>query len=285
MKFYMGEVLGLPEKVWPKTHAGSTVHSVLESLYLDKYRHHYDAIKEAGTIQASPAIMRLVRAWQYKTKVNDAIIADIDPMAMVVINHTNFLDEGAIERFKPEYEFRLNLKNGGVVKGFFDRFARYKDGPVIWDYKSQGKLFTEEAVLNSFQSLTYQLAVWRIFKELAEVRYVMLRFPPNKKSPTRHLQITPPATPAILEGFESYLEYMYGVVNNFGPEEARSNFMTDEGFCRNVCSFFGPKTYISIRKKATKELVKNYLPEFAPLPGDDEYAEESRHGGCPRFNS
>lgn len=285
-RFYASEYLLWPEKVWPRTHCGSIVHGVLECLYRDRHRHHHDVIKTAGTIHASPAVSRLVRAWQYKTKVNDILMADIDPMTMVVINHTNFLDEGAIRRFEPEHEFTMVLSNGGKIRGYIDKMAQYEDKWVVWDFKSQKDRFTEDELKNSFQSTMYQWYIWKTFGALAEIRYVLLRHPPTKKTPDKHLQITPPATPAQLIGFETYLEHMFNVINDFGPKDAESAMkMDDDGFCRNVCSYYTPKTYIAIRKKDTKQLVKTYLPEYAPPLKPDEYAEELRHGGCPRWNS
>lgn len=284
-KFYAGEYLKVPEKTWPKTHAGSCVHSVLEALYREKNRDLYDLAKETQTIYSSPALTRLVRAWQHKTKVDDKIIADIDPMAMVAINHTNFLDEGAVKRYGPEYEFDMTLRNGGKIKGYIDKMADYGNGQwIITDYKSQGKLFTAEELKTSYQSLMYQWVVYKRFGVLAEVRYIMLRFPPNKKEPSRHVQITMPATVAQLEGFELYLEHMYERVVEFGLKDAYVNFKDDKRWCQNVCTYFKPTSYTSIKKRGTNALVGNYMPGTEPALKEDEYAETLHHSGCPRFN-
>lgn len=284
MKYYLSRVEMLPEKTWPRTHAGSASHSVLEALYSEKHRHHYEAVKNAGSIYASPAIQRLVNVWQWKTKMEDSIVADIDGMCMVAINETNFLDEGATKRFEPEHEFRLTLKNGGTVKGFIDRLAEYGDQFVIWDYKTQRDKFTNEEVLNNFQSLVYQLYVWRTFGKMAEVRYLMLRHAPTKRFPNRHLQVTPPATPAQLEGFSIYLEHMHNVMNNFGLEEAQLKYHEDRGFCDRVCSYRKSFPYVRVTKVKTGELVGKYFLDFCPQIKDDELAERCTFKGCLRFN-
>lgn len=283
-RFYASEYLLWPEKVWPKTSVGTVAHAVFEALYPDKHRHHYDTIKAAGTIYASPAIARLVKIWQWKTKVIDDLIKDIDPMVMMTLNHTDFLDTGATRRFEPEHEFTMVLKNGGKVRGYIDKLAFYGERAIVWDFKSQKNRFESDEVSDNFQSLVYQWYVYRTYGLLAEVRYILLRHPPTKRDPSKHIQITMPATPAQLAGFELYLEHMYGVINRFGSEEAKTNFKDDYGWCRNVCSYFIPREYVSIRKRADKSLVGNYLPEHAPEIKDDEYVEKLRHPGCPKHN-
>lgn len=284
MKFYLGEILGLPEKVWARTHAGSAAHSVLEALYRNKHREHYEAVKKHQTIYASPGITRLVKFWQQKTKMENDIVADIDSMCMVAINHTNFLDEGAIQRFEPEHEFKMTLPSGGVVKGFIDRMAEFSDAFVINDYKTARNKFTKAEVANSYQSLVYQLYVWKTFGKLAEVRYWFLRHGPTKMTPKKHLMVTPPATPEQLKGFESYLEYMWNVVNSFGLVEAHSGYCSDQGFCDRVCSYRNPMDYISIKDKNTGELVGNYMLDNVPQLKDNHVAETMHFDGCAKFN-
>ena len=284
-RFYAKEYLLWPEKVWPRTKVGSIAHGILEVLYPEKHRRIHDLVKESGTIHVHPPLTRLLRAWQFKTKVVDELIADIDPMVMLVLTQTNFLDEGATRRFEPEHEFTMTLKNGGKIKGFIDRLAFYGNQAIVWDYKSQKDRFEREEVENSFQSLVYQWYIWKTYGLLAEVRYVLLRHPPTKKDPARHIQITMPATPAQLEGFEAYLEHMWVVINQFSMQDAYANFKEDDpGFCERVCTYYRPKNYVSIKKRETGELVGNYLPEFAPEAKEDEYVERLRFAGCPKYN-
>lgn len=284
MKFYMGEVLGLPEKVWPRTHAGTIVHSVLECLCRDKHRHHHDAVVAAQSVYASTAIGRLIRTWQYKTKVGDDIIADVDNMCMVAINHTNFLDEGAIRRFEPEHEFKMTLENGVVVKGFIDRLCQMPDRWIVHDYKTARQKATKAEVRDSYQSLTYQLYLWKTYGALAECRYYFLRHGPTKMTPQKHVMVTPAATPEQLAGFEKYLEHMGKMVNSFGIEEAHSGFCTDSGFCEKVCSYRRPLNYWAVVDKTSGQTVATYMLDNRPQISDNQILEERSHNGCPKFN-
>ena len=287
MKFYLHEILGLPEKVWPRTSAGSASHSVLEALRRDKNRGYHDEVKKAQTIYAVPAIERLVRAWTHKTKMPPEIVADIDWMCLVGINHTNFLDEGATKRFDPEHEFRMTLANGAVIKGFIDRLAEHGETFIIHDYKTARDKHDRDEVEDSYQSLTYQLYVWKTFGKLAEVRYYFLRHPPSKRYPANHVMITMPATPEQLAGFELYLQHMWVVINHFGLQEANAHFCADEGFCDRVCSYRRPFRYMLVTK-ADGSTEKYWIdPKKVDLPyqvKQDEKSEILSHPGCSRFN-
>ena len=225
------------------------VHIVLECLYYPKHRKHYDTIKAAQTIYASQAVTRLVRRWQIKHGISDALIADIDPMVMLVFNHVNFLDEGAIKSFEPEHEFNIILRNGGWIVGFIDRMVEFSDRFIIRDWKSQKDRFKKHEIEDSFQSLVYQLYVWKQFGKLAPVEYILLRHPPTRLNKDKHLQVTKPATPAQLAGFELYLEYMAEVFNSFTEKDAMQSPCKDEGFCRNVCSYFRPFSYMVVTNR------------------------------------
>lgn len=287
MKFYLNEILGLPEKVWQRTSAGSCAHSILELLRRDKWREYHDKVKDAQTIYVIPAMARLVRAWAYREKMSDEIVADIDSMCLVAINHSDFLDEDAVERFEPEHEFKITLPNGAVLKGFLDRFARLKDVFRITDYKSSRNKKTKAEVVDNYQSLCYQLFVWLTYKMPAEVRYIFLRHPPTKTAPAKHLMITPPATEAQLKGFAHYVQYMWEWINSFTEEDAESNYCTDQGFCDRVCSFRVPFKYMVVNKKGEKERRYWIDPKTGELPYQVQPGEEyeiREHGGCKRYN-
>lgn len=288
MKYYLSRVLLLPEKTWPRTSAGSAAHAIFEALYRDYYRPksrgYYAAIKAAQTIYACPTIKRLLRSWIHKTKMPINVSDDIDAMILLVINETDFLDLGATRRFDPEYAFEFKLRNGGTVKGFIDRLAQYHEQFIIHDYKSQRDRFDDEEVRDSFQSLVYQLFVFKTFGALSEVRYYLVRHPPTKKMPHKHVQITMPASPTQLAGFELYLEHMHDLMNRFTAKDATTGYHADEGFCERVCTYRRPFSYLSVRKRATGKLVGNYLLDTAPHLADDEIAETLAFRGCPRFN-
>lgn len=290
MKFYLREIMNLPEKQWPRTSAGTVVHAILEALRKDKHRKHHDIVKQEQSIYASPAIGRLCRAWIYKLSVPDNIAADIDAMCMVAINHSDFLDLGADERFPPEHEFLLELPNGAVLKGFIDRLARYGDVFKITDYKTSKDKKTKAEVIDNYQSLSYQSYIYKVYKKLAEVRYVFLRHAPTKLHPQKHMMITKPASPAQIEGFLHYVQYMWELINNFGEKEAKSGYCQDEGFCERVCSFRRPFSYMVVTKKDGSDERRYWIDPKAPegeLPyraKADEVVEIRQHSGCPKWN-
>lgn len=283
MKFYLREYLRMPEKVWPRTIAGTVCHSILEALATEKHRYHYDVVKEKGSIYASGAIARLARTWKAKHNISDQVFDDIDAMCMVALNHTDFLDKEAVEKFAPEHEFQFTLPNGGTVKGFIDRLARHTDKFIIWDYKTAREKFTKNDVAESFQSSVYQLYVWKTFQMPAEVRYVFLRHPPTRTTPQKHIMVTPPASPIQLAGFEDYLCYMSDLVNHFDENVAKTNYHADEGFCQRVCTYRNPFEYNSIRKLDGTH-VGNYLLDSTPQLKDDEVMETLWFKGCARWN-
>lgn len=287
MQYYLHEILGLPEKVWARTSAGSCSHAVLEALRKDKNRAYHDEVKKAQTIYAVPAIERLVRAWTHKTKMPSEIVADIDEMCLVAINHTNFLDLDASERFEPEHEFNITLPNGAVLKGYIDRFARYLDLFLLHDYKTARKKKSTEEIVHNYQSLCYQLFVWLTFGKLAEVRYYFLRHPPSKRHPNNHVMITMPATPAQLEGFAVYVQHMWELINRFGMKEAVAGYCKDTDFCDRVCSYRKPFKYMVVKKGDEKPRKYWIDPKTNQLPyevKDGETYEVLSHFGCPRWN-
>lgn len=284
MKFYLKEYMNIPEKIWPRTIIGSVCHSVLEALRRAKHRKHYDTIFAAETIYASPAITRLVKIWQDKHKIAQELIDDVDPMVMLVIQKTNFMDVEADEVFDPEHEFILVLPSGGKVKGFIDRMARYGDVIRVTDYKSQKEKFPKKKVVNSFQGLTYQLYIFRKFGLLAWIEFVLMRHPPTKRTPEMHLQIMKPSTPEQLAGFEMYLDHLHASIQNFGWTEACSNYHKDSGFCKNVCSYYRPMEYLALKKKETNELVGTFMIDNPPQVPDDCYVETLYSKGCPKWN-
>lgn len=290
MQYYLKEVLDLPEKVWARTSAGTVTHGILECLYRDKHRAHHDLIKTKGTIYASRAVTRLLRAWTHHLGMPPDIVADIDAMCMVAINSSDFLDEGATKRFEPEHEFKLVLENGAVLKGIIDRMAEFGEIGRVSDWKSARNKKTKAEVLNSYQSLCYQLYYWMKHGKLAEVVYYFLRHAPTKMTPKKHIMVTPPATESQLRGFAAYVQYMYEYINAFGIEEAHSGYCQDQGFCDRVCSYRVPFTYLSVTKKGSTDKSRRYWidPKTGAIPyvvKPDEDSEILSHGGCPRFNA
>jgi hypothetical protein len=288
-KFYCNEVLKLPEAPNAKTVTGSCLHSILEALIKPKHRKHYELIKAAQSIHASPAISRLVRWWKVKHSIPEDIIADVNPMTLLVINDTDFFCEGAEELYPPEHEFLFETKTA-PLKGFIDKLARYKDYMKIIDYKSKGKRFTDDELRNNYQASVYQLYVWKKFKLKSIVEFVMARHAPTKRTPDKHLQIVPAKSEAQLRGFEIYLESVGERFQSFGLEDAYSDFAAHDpkrkSFCQYVCQFKNAFDYIAVLKKTDKgnELVKTYSMDAKIELAEGEFSEIRHFNGCPAFN-
>lgn len=293
MAYWYARVLKLPEKVWPRTVIGSLCHSLFECLRHARHRHHYDAItapKTSVDYTLSPAVARLVRAWKVKHGIADDLLADLNAMLYVglilVDYHWEKADRdetGAPKAYGPEHEFDLVLRDGTEIKGFIDDMAEQDSVMVVRDYKSQRYRFDADELSNSIQAAVYQLYVWSRFGKLARVEFVLLRHPPTKRTPDKHLQVVPPASPMHLGGLTDYIQSVSARVNQFGLEDAWSSPCQDVGWCRNVCSFYKPMSYWSLVKRGdpAQTPIKGYPIDTPPTEvAPDEMLVRKEHPGC-----
>lgn len=230
---------------------------------------------------------RFLCALRTKWAIPADLWSDIEPMCLLAIEQTNYLDEGAIEILGPEHPFELTLPGGGIIRGVVDRAAIYQreDGSrfaVISDYKSQGRRFTEADLVNNIQALVYQLFIWKTYSIPASVEFVMLRHPPTKRTLDKHIQRVEPASLDTLEGFEYYLDHMNRVFEGFGLSDAYDHFCDDWGFCRNVCSFYRAFDYWQSTDSITGDLVANYPLDKKPEPCDNQVVTRRTFKGCPK---
>lgn len=293
MAYYYARVLKLPEKVWPRTVMGSLAHSIFECLRHKRHRKHYDLITSPRThvdYELSPAVARLVRAWKVKHGISNELLADLNGMLFVGLVLVDFYwtiankdKDGQPITHGPEHEFLLKLDDGTEIKGFIDDMGEQGDIMVIRDYKSQKKRFDEDELVNSIQAAIYQLYVWTKFGKLARVEFVLLRHPPTKRTPEKHLQIVPPCSALHMDGLVHYIKNVSAKVNQFTMEDAWTSVCTDEGFCRNVCTHYAPHPYWVVVKKGDKletpirsSIVESDLKDIGP----DEIILAKQHNGC-----
>lgn len=275
----------MPEKTHPKTAVGSLCHIIFECLKNPRHKHHYDLIcEEPFDVYRSEAISRLIDWNSRKLNIERYLLNDLNSMIEIGLKKIDFFHEKALERFAPEHKFIITLPSGATIKGFIDDMARYEDKFIIRDYKSQGKKFTKDELTNNIQAAIYQLYVWETFKMPAVVEFILLRHPATKRKPENHLQVVEPKNEYQFAGLKSYLDHMYGVVNNFGLSEAYSNFCENRGFCENVCQFKNPKFYQSV-VDANGELVYNLDMDQKPDKLEDgQKVIVKQYLGCPKFN-
>lgn len=292
-KFYCNEVLKLPETIHPKTITGTCAHSILECLLNPRHKRHYDLVmsgsKSDQSIYNSPVIKRFVKIYQNKYRLDQVLIDDLDSMVMVVLQLTDYLEKQSDEAFPPEHEFLITIgEQNYQIRGFIDRLARKGDLYLIKDYKTQGKRFDEDELANNFQAAMYQLYIWKKFKSLSTVQFIMLRHPPTKRDPQKHIQVVRPRTPEELAGFEEYLLFIGEIFSNFDQSHAQMHFCADDpktkGFCTYVCQFRNALTYQSLLDKEGNLLKNVFLNEtLTPDISKGETVEIRSYPGCPRF--
>ncbi len=299
MAFYYSRILRLPEKEWPRTVVGSLLHSICECLRHPRHRHHFDAITLGGTkvdYTLSPALARLVRAWQVKHAIAADLIADLDGMLHVCLNLLDFhwkkADLDLLTKqpltYGPEHEFTLDLGAGVIIRGYIDDMAQVDGIMVIRDFKSAKNKPTAAEVPHTVQAIVYQLYVWQKFKMPARVEFVYVRHPPTPRSPQRHLQIVQPASAMHLDGFSDYVRSIHAQVSQFGLEDAYSAPCDDWGFCKNVCTHYAPHPYWHVARGddplGVAPLSSHLTVEGATVAAAKEKGAlvlERKHAGCP----
>ncbi len=279
--FYQTYFLKVPEPTHPKTKLGSIVHVVLELLSKPKHKKHYDKIMTAQDVYASPAITRLVNYfWSKNPDITEVIKSDFNDLCFVALNN-DFFFKGASKVLPPEYDFEIDYGDF-AIKGFLDRLALYDGIAKIRDYKTQKSKFTQEELGENLQAFFYQLAVKHFFNLPAEVEFVLLRHGPNKRDKKRHLQIVPPTSDLILEGFKLYLKEINDSILNLNENNSISNLKSERnpGFCRNVCKLKDPFVYWVVLE-GDKIIASS--KEDNLIPKENQIVEKRYYRGCPSF--
>jgi len=281
MAFYFKHVLMLPDKTHWKTLVGSNHHNVIEYMLKPKRRARLDAILEDGfSFAANPEIERYCLMWRDHYKLDLWDHQNVEDMLRLTFSTLKpFIKEG---QFKSEQRFEIKLGEA-TGSGYIDILTLGDDARIL-DMKTKGKKFTQKELSENVQAMMYSWYYYETYGKLVPVHFILTRFPPTKKDPGRHIQTVMPPTEAQIDGFKEYVKHLYKVMNEFGLQDAYSNWHADEGFCLRVCQLRNSFEYISIKKKGTDKFVGNYLMDQAPEPKDDEYAEKARHPGCPRWN-
>ncbi len=292
MLFYLQEIEKLPQKQWPRTHHGTAIHQIFEMI-LDKSKPKRakwlkDIILNGFNIDDYPSIARYFRFYNVnKGKLEpytDKEMGEMLDVAFLGIK-SYFLDNKGqfyLPKYSNEKRFEIDL-GAGKISGFIDFIVYISDKYYkIIDLKSQRNKFKQEEMADNIQGLMYQLAIWEEHKATSDAEFILLRHPPTKRTPNKHIQVTPQATPAQLNGLKVYLQELYSIVNGgFGLREGMARPCEDSGFCRNVCTYFNEFNYQSLRKKENNALVRNFLLDDKVKVGDDEYIQILTSKACP----
>ena len=271
----------LPERVWAKTKIGTLTHSILECLQNPRHRKYFDRIMLTENIESVTPIARMRDAFYRKNpEVTEKIAADLDSLVLTALKH-DFFCAGATKVLPPEFKFQLKFGDM-TMKGFMDKVAFYDGYVKVTDYKTQGKRFTDEEMEDNIQAAMYQLAIWEIFKMPAEVEFLMLRFPPNKRDANRHVQTVKPYGEQKLKGLVEYLKFLDVQIKTFDDKAAKANLLafSDKGFCDFVCGFKTPFKYYATVHSDGKWLKTKQPPT---LVSEDAVVTEHQYNGCPYF--
>ena len=280
--------LGLPDSANEGSARGSICHMIFELLMIDKHKHHYDSIIENKGIEKSPSIQRLVRkhlkSYKFDTQENYDMI---NKMVYVGANHDFFEENG--ELGEPEYAFVIeNKKRGYKIRGFIDKHAFYdEDTLIITDYKSSKGKYRGEELHSNVQAMMYTLAGKKIRNKLKKikVRFLFLRFP---RTPIQELEFSKDE----IEGFEYYLGWLNGVMNDFNENDAVSNFAADKPdkrwFCAAgktwVCPLRDPFEYYALVDSEGYTIASS--KEKSELKLDPKFEiKKMMYLGCPRHHN
>lgn len=287
--FWYTEIQRLPERTHHKTLQGSCIHSLFECLLNPKRVAVLRAIlKDGFSLTAHPVVARFIRFYDAKHGIAPYEMEAMEGMLRVAFltikPHFDIyfaaLDAGQPAPFRYYTEKRFQMQVGeATMSGFIDLLLVWPDRALVIDLKSQGKKWTVAEVPHNVQAILYQLACLREFGLIPAVDFVMVRHAPSKRYPRMHLQSVAAPSRAHLAGLETYIESMYGVVNQFGMEEALSHPHDSISFCEKVCQFREPFTYWArVKRDAPETVIKTYR---APVEvEEDEELVERKHEGC-----
>ena len=239
-KYWCNYHLKLPQENNDGARRGTVCHLIFELLVKPRHKKHFDLIMEAQTLDASPAVKRLVKKSLVKEEgYSEENYLLCEEMILVGLDNDFYGAKGEVN--SPEKEFLLESESPKYkIRGFIDKPVEYNKKLKIVDYKSSKSKFNKNELKSNVQAMTYTLAAQTIWPKLKNVivEFLFLRFP---KSPSQQIRFTKEQ----LSGFEYYLEHIYTIINNFTESDAKSNLAStkpmpkrDEGFCGPLnCGF------------------------------------------------
>ena len=239
-KYWCNYHLKLPQENNDGARRGTVCHLIFELLVKPRHKKHFDLIMEAQTLDASPAVKRLVKKSLVKEEgYSEENYLLCEEMILVGLDNDFYGAKGEVN--SPEKEFLLESESPKYkIRGFIDKPVEYNKKLKIVDYKSSKSKFNKNELKSNVQAMAYTLAAQTLWPKLKNVivEFLFLRFP---KSPSQQIRFTKEQ----LSGFEYYLEHVYTIINNFTESDATSNLAStkpmpkrDEGFCGPLnCGF------------------------------------------------
>lgn len=270
---------------------GTIAHLIFELLLTERHKKHYWPIVKAGTIEASPAIKRLIikllqkdaRKWDLPNMDTLETFELMDEMILVGLKNDFFGSRGEIK--DPEYEFLIESEDPKYkIRGFMDKPIHYKKKLKIVDYKSSKYKFRGEELTSNIQAMAYSLAARKIWPDhKPEVEFLFLR---HGKNPSQVLKFNDDQ----LLGLEYLLAGIYEKINNFTESDAKSNYaintkknswMCKIGTWR--CPYLKGYTYWQLLDK-DDNVIKGSLKEDLIAEKGQKIVKKF-YEGCPAHNS
>lgn len=267
---------------------GTVCHTVFELLLNKKHKKHFDLILEKGDTRASKPVMVLVEKHLVKLGAfNEENFNMCMDMIRVGLDNGFYGTGEETESPSSELEFLLESKNPKYkIRGYIDKFFKYKDKAKIVDYKSSKYKFKGEELTANIQAMAYTLACQKkIFPDVkdVEVEFVFLRFP---KQPLQQIKIPLQQ----LRGFEYYLAHVYDLVNKFNFEMAKTNFASDNMATRWLCKagktwkcpYYDPVEYYALRDEEGETIKTSFKKEdLLSKRKENEKIVKLKYEGCP----
>lgn len=298
------------KKPLPKTsndgsRLGSICHYLLENLLNLKHKSLVEQMRAAKSIYVNPVIERYIknRANKEELEINSKNLEKISRFCLVALENDFYCEGGILE--SAEQEFRIeNERPFYKIMGYIDKQSSHGTQKIVWDYKSQKKLFAGEDAENNQQGLMYCLAAKKKDPNCEpEARFIFLQFPNDP------IFIFKPSD-RVLTGFEYYLEYTYDQIVNFNEErDACSDLAIDKPYIANEfsgpllcgktrgpgelkkdgspkweCFAKWPLDYFIVIDKKTKEVKGSYFTKAEIKLKEGEKIVKEHWTGCPRFN-
>ena len=281
--------LNLPDKTNDGAIRGTICHLVFELLLGDKHKKHYNEVVHNSDLEASPALIRLVKKHLKKQDAFHEENYDMIKEMVLVGLKFDFYCEGS-DLGEPELRFEIYNENPEYrIMGFIDKYAVYDEEErtvKIIDYKSSKQKFRGDDLTANIQGMMYSLAARHKWPDVKRrlINFMFLRFP---RQPVQELEFSD----AQLNGFEQHLASVYQVINNFNYEYAKSNFAKDNpknswlcGRGKWVCPHKNPYKYHVVLDKNERVVHTSYEDDFGELK-KGQRIEERQYDGCPRFYS
>jgi len=285
---------------------GSCVHEILELLTKNRHKKYIDLIASAEQPCEVKAIEKLMTAKFKKLELEK--VEPVKPLSGKVSNETNwdcvwnmlkftiqkeYLDIGDKKIIHSEYEFDMENESPRYkVRGFIDRLSE-EDGVIeILDFKGSARKFKGDEESSNVQAMIYSLVARKIWKHYKRYRanFFFMRF---KKDPYQCNEFSDEE----LKGFESYLEYVTEIIENFDSKTAVSNMASESkekswlcGRGKWQCPYKKPFFFFVVEDEAGKQLsshLSHKEAEEAALKIKDKKVniEMKHYHGCPSWKT